>query len=260
VNLLTRINKEVFNALLKKTGKSESRIYQIIQEKRKEYDYTISNKTAVNLLAAQMKIDVSKYLKKEEIDELRTLRKTQAATIPLMKAKQTNRKTTPTVSIKFGERLLQNFLLPKNLANEAKRMADVYPMLYLLENALRYFIMSVLKENYGEKWWEQRVSLSINRKVSKRLNKEGKNRWHSQRGSDRIFYTDFGDLHLIITKDWDEFKEFFPNQEWIKARLDDIELSRNIIAHNNPLPSKEIQRFKLYFEDIRKQLSKTNLN
>ncbi len=260
MNLLTRINKDVFNALLKKTGKSKSRIYKIIQEKRKEHDYTISNKTAANLLAAQMKIDVSKYLKKEEIDELITLRKTQAATTPLTKAKQTKRKTAPIVSIKFGEKLLQGFLIPKNLANEAKRMADVYPMLYLLENALRYFITNVLKANYGEKWWEQRVSSSINRKVNTRLNREGKNRWHSQRGSDRISYTDFGDLHSIITKNWDDFKERFPNQGWIKARLDEIELSRNIIAHNNPLPSKEIQRLKLYFEDIRKQLSKTNLN
>ena len=63
---LPRINKEVFQALLEKTGKSPRRVYQMIQKKREEYDYTISRETAANLLAAQMKIDISKVQFKQD--------------------------------------------------------------------------------------------------------------------------------------------------------------------------------------------------
>jgi len=254
---LPRINKEVFQALLEKTGKSPRRIYQMIQKKREEYDYTISRETAANLLAAQMKIDISKFLEEEKLDELRKLREIPRTGLSIVKPQKHSRRQAPEiVSIQLGEKLLQDFVLPKKLANEAKRMADVYPMLYVLENSLRHIIMHVLKNKYGERWWEQRVPLSIRKKVEIRMKQEGRNRWHSRRGSHKIFYTDFGDLSSIIINNWDDFKEWFPSQRWIQTRLEEIELSRNIIAHNNPLPKREIRRLRLYFEDLRKQISR----
>jgi len=34
-----------------------------------------------------------------------------------------------------------------------------------------------------------------------------------------------------------------------------LELSRNIIAHNNPLPPREVERIKMYLEDLKRQLN-----
>jgi hypothetical protein len=46
----------------------------------------------------------------------------------------------------------------------------------------------------------------------------------------------------------------FPDLTWVKSRIDSIGLSRNIVAHNNPLPNREIQRLKIYFGDWIRQL------
>jgi len=81
------------------------------------------------------------------------------------------------------------------------------------------------------------------------------NKWHSERGGHEIFYTDFGDLSSIISRNWEEFKSLFPNPQWIQAKLEDTELSRNIIAHNNPLPTREFDRIELFLDDLRKQLN-----
>lgn len=254
--LLARINRGIFQALLKKTGKTPQRVYQIIQEKRKEHDYTISRETAANLLAAQMKIDVSKFLGKDELEELRKLKEV-GVSLPVQKQIKVVEKAVPeSVTIKIGEELITQLSLPKKLAKEAKRMAQVYPRMYVLENSLRFLITNTLKRKHGNDWWDSKVPAAVRRNAESRKNQEGRNRWHSRRGSHEIFYTDFGDLSSIIINNWDDFKEVFPSQRWIQARIEEIELSRNIIAHNNPLPKREIKRLELYFEDLRRQLAR----
>lgn len=253
---LTRINKKIFQALLKEKGRTPQRIYQMIHDKRRELDYTIPKETAANLLAAQMGIDVSKFLEKEELAELRDLKRVGIA-IPPTKIEKVVRKTLPrSVTIKIGEKAIEDFSLPEKLATEAKRMAEVYPMIYVLENSIRHIIMYILKRRYGDDWWDKRVPATIRRNVENRVKQEGKNRWHSRRGGHRVFYTDFGDLNSIIINNWDDFKEIFPSQRWIQTRMEEIEFSRNIIAHNNPLPVREIKRLGLYFDDLRRQLAR----
>lgn len=253
---LARINRKVFQALLKKTGRTRQRIYQMIHDKRREFDYTISKETAANLLAAQMRIDVSKFLGREELAEIRDLKKVGITMAPTKKEKIVRKTLLRSVTIKIGKKAIEDFSLPEKLATEADRMAEVYPMIYVLENSIRHIIMYVLKRKYGDDWWDKRVPATIRRNVEDRVKQEGKNRWHSRRGGHRIFYTDFGDLNSIIINNWDDFKEMFPNQRWIQTRMEEIELSRNIIAHNNPLPTREIERLRLYFDDLRKQLAR----
>ena len=93
------------------------------------------------------------------------------------------------------------------------------------------------------------MPIKIRRNVDNRKIKEEENRWHARRGSRNIFYTNFGDLRDIIIDNWEIFQNFFPDQHWIASRFKDLEISRNIIAHNNPLPKKEIDRIKIYFQD-----------
>ena len=115
---------------------------------------------------------------------------------------------------------------------------------------------SVLAHSFGEKWWSQPevVSNDIKREVERRKALEGANRWHYKRGSHEIFYTDFGDLSLIIGNNWKEFKPLFPSLRWIQAKLEEVELSRNIVAHNNPLPKREFDRIDMVLGDLQKQL------
>lgn len=252
---LARINKELFNELLKKTNRTPQRVYQLIQAKRKEYGYTISREEAAYLFAAQLGIDISKYIEKEESEKLQRLREIIIANIRPFKRVKTTRTVQPrSVTISFGKEKIKEFTLSAKLAKDAEKMAEVYPLVYVLENSLRYIIAMTLRDKYGDGWWEKTVPFTIRRNAENRVKFEGRHRWHSKRGSHKIFYTDFGDLSSIIINNWEDFKNFFPSQRWIQTRLEEIELSRHIIAHNNPLPKREVKRLKLYFEDLRKQI------
>jgi hypothetical protein len=89
--------------------------------------------------------------------------------------------------------------------------------------------------------------------VEKRKRQEKENRWHSKRGVHEIFYTNFGDLSRIVATNIKEFKKVFGDLQ-IEAEMKKLELSRNIIAHNNPLPPKETKRIEISLDDLRKQL------
>ena len=71
-----------------------------------------------------------------------------------------------------------------------------------------------------------------------------------------IFYTDIDDLKSIIAANWLDFKEIFPNFQWVVGKIEEIEMSRNIIAHNNPLEERDVTRLKLNLEDWIMQISR----
>lgn len=153
---------------------------------------------------------------------------------------------------------LSKFSIPylgKTDIKTACRMAEVYSILFCFENSVRRFIENKLSNKYGPDWFEKVANSKLKRKIEDRKKKEKKNRWHSERGANPIFYTDIDDLLYLIRKERKAFGDFFPNVNWIESRLEDITLSRNIVAHNNPLPSREIQRLILHFNDWNIQLS-----
>ena len=47
----------------------------------------------------------------------------------------------------------------------------------------------------------------------------------------RFFDTMLGNLWQIVIANWDNFSDIIPNQAWLMSRMDDLEMSRNIIMH-----------------------------
>jgi hypothetical protein len=94
----------------------------------------------------------------------------------------------------------------------------------------------------------------MKKQVDDRKKKEGSNRWHVERGAHEINYTNFGDLKHLIVNQWSVFEDLFPDQNWISTRLDELEASRNIIAHANVLDEREITRIRLYAQDWLRQV------
>ena len=94
----------------------------------------------------------------------------------------------------------------------------------------------------------------MQKKVGDRQGKEGTLRWHVRRGEAEIYYTDFGDLKDLIISNWEDFEDLLPDQHWISARLDELEASRNVIAHSNLLDQRELDRIKMYLEDWIRQV------
>jgi len=146
--------------------------------------------------------------------------------------------------------------LPLKVKKEARKMSWVYPYVYLFENSARHLIISVLGK-YEKDWWEKKTPINTKRVVKNRIAQEEVHRWHAKRGAHPIFYSDMRDLYSIIVNNWNDFKDLFPDQAWVKSRFDEVELSRNIVAHNNVLPNDEITRLKLDLSAWAKQISRS---
>jgi hypothetical protein len=239
--------------LLEKTGVTIQRIYQMIDGKKREHNFTISKEAAAYLIAAEKGIDISKILSEKELEKLRGLREPTISVRKEEKMPDKKAQAQVLIEVERDFHVIDPFL-DKKMINEAAQMTRVYPVLYLFENSVRRIIQHVLEKKYGADWWNNKVPRNVRDNVEKRLVQEASNKWHGRRGAHKIFYTDIGDLSSIITTNWLDFKDMFPNQTWVKSRIDEIELSRNIVAHNNPLTDRDIKRVKLYFDDWTKQI------
>lgn len=250
------INKAIMNELLKK--KSKSRIYSMICDARKQSGYRIKKEDAAYLIAGQTGVDIAKYLSDEQIEKIRTLQSSNSVKIMTKELNKTPRKI---INIKIGQFKVQNQLLPEKIIKEAMEMAnEVYPTFYVFENSVRNFILTIMMRQFGTDWWSSKVSNEVKKEVSARVEDEKNNPWHgSKRNVHEIFYTNFGDLKSIIIRNWDVFKNYFPRQDWVTSRFSDIEPSRNIIAHNNPLHIDDRKRIETYFTDWIKQSTSWNI-
>lgn len=156
---------------------------------------------------------------------------------------------------KVGDRTgihLDDFSL--QIRNQAVRMAEVYTFFFCFENSARELVESRLLEGLGQSWWEKGVPQATKKRVLDRRDRENANRWHQARGGSDIYYADFGDLCNIIVNNWPLFEDLFPSQDWVRARLDDLEMSRNVIAHNGILAEIEVNRMELYLRDWLQQV------
>lgn len=103
---LERINPDIFQAIWEKAKEEQPRItkqtiYNRIKVVRKEYDNLIPQRTAANLLASRMDIDVYKIIKdQKELDELKDLSRTLVRGVLKQTAKQVVPKKAKVVSKK----------------------------------------------------------------------------------------------------------------------------------------------------------------
>jgi len=143
-----------------------------------------------------------------------------------------------------------------------KENKKAYEYLYILESKLRGLIVEILSEKSEKQnlsGWTTLIQRDIIKKCEKRADKEKTS--HQSLGSDRIVdYLEFGDIKLIIQKNWDEFSRIFNNQGTIVSKLDELELIRNAVAHNRVLSLQEFKRLEIYFLDTDKILSQKRLN
>lgn len=140
------------------------------------------------------------------------------------------------------------------LRSSAMRALPAYLAFFVFENSVRDVVGERLSERIGADWWKTAASNSLRGKVENRQKSEGKDRWHMRRGATEIYYTDFGDLASIIRNNWEHFEDLFPDINWVVSRFDELEKSRNIVAHNNLLEPHEVGRITLYLRDWIRQV------
>lgn len=145
-------------------------------------------------------------------------------------------------------------LFDDDLVIRARKMATVYTVIAAFENSLRKFITKVMLENHGDNWWEEKVSDKIRKNANRRIEDEQRIKWHSIRGTEPIFYTDFGDSSSIIIQNWELFEPHILTQDWIKNIISTLEKSRNVIMHSGELENTDIERIGTVIRDWIKQV------
>lgn len=141
----------------------------------------------------------------------------------------------------FATRTLQRVMpledFSADLRASAMNALPAYVAFFCFENSARELVSERLTERKGAGWWEEAASKPLKTKVERRQESEGKDRWHMRRGASKIYYTDFGDLASLIRNNWEELEDLFPDVNWVVTRFEELEKSRNIVAHNNVLDS-----------------------
>ncbi|CAN5546385.1 hypothetical protein BH10ACI3_BH10ACI3_26300 [soil metagenome] len=153
-------------------------------------------------------------------------------------------------STEAEESLLKEALAPFGITrrNQALEMARLFSVLFCFENEIRDFIREALVENDGTDWVDK-LPPKIKTHAESRRDTAMKDSWLEGEKSDLLGFVDFGQLAQIIIAKWDFFKDIVPTQHWLKQRMDELEKSRNFIAHNRMLLPSEFQRLYMYITD-----------
>ena len=97
-------------------------------------------------------------------------------------------------------------VLPIQIAEEAKAMAELYPYIYAFENSVRNIVRVVMESKYGKEWWRDHVGAQVKRNVERNKATEKKNAWHGKSKPHDIYYTELDDLRSIIASNVKDFK------------------------------------------------------
>jgi len=248
-------NRDLKKALLEKLDIKQPGLSKRVQKKKEHLP--MSTEDATYLIAHESGIKIDKYLSKDEVDKIRQLHTSGGVvnnpTATLTKQRVQKGKNN-IQEIRFpGEFKTTNPLLPNQKLNEAKSMAKLYPLLYVLENSIRELIKRVMRSNYGEDWWNTELNKGklkgVKQTANNRMKIEKKNSWHQRRGDHPIDYVDITDLETIIrAKHSDFIPSIIPDREWFVQFMKELYPSRNVVCHMNPLDGDNVKDIQLRFK------------
>jgi hypothetical protein len=253
------INRRLKQDLLKKLGITPQALSQRAERIKKSMPMTTEEATYV--LAHRIGLKLDRYLDADTMNKLRPIVSYQEpnATIPTIKNKREIAKeyhVTISGVFKGSDPLLDGLKL-----NEAKSMASIYPLLYVLENSIRQFICLIMDKEVGQDWLENEVPKELKKDVADRMKDENVNAWHQRRGAHPIDYLDLKDLPRLISKRVNKIApKIIPSYEWFAQMIKEVYLSRCVLCHMNPLDNDSIDSVKLRFKQWQKQIKgKINL-
>lgn len=142
------------------------------------------------------------------------------------------------------------------LKNRASKMAQFYQLFYCLENSVKELVIGILKESHGVGWWDKEKIVPDGVKQSAKQNKQNEeNQGFTLRSEFMIDYINFGELSIIIDKNWDNFSDVLKNKMAVKRILTQLNRLRSPIAHCNELADDEVGRLVLALKDWNRQMT-----
>lgn len=257
---------ELKRKLAKKHRVTSRTINRWVKKRWAETGGTFDEKVVALSLAREAGMDIRPFCSNEEIEELRKLQSHQTTGQTVSIKKPMTQSTISKRQKAQGQIIKLDYdignirtNLSKSEIAKAAEMTKAYYSLYIFENSVRQFIAGVMTQAHGPSWWSNRASSKLKKKVANRKNKDKENRWHSSRGAHEIFYTNIEDLANVISGNWIVFEPYFSRvkggPQWIVSKLNEITLSRNIVAHNNPLEGDDRIRIGLCLRDWLRQIA-----
>lgn len=144
--------------------------------------------------------------------------------------------------------------LPKDLKAKGVEMSKAYLYVYCVENTLRLFIHQKSELKHGSSYINHIViNYKVRKKVQERKDEEAKSKFLTPRGNNDLFYMDFKELGDVIIGNPDLLSPF-PNEIWLKAKIEELGNIRNLIAHNNLIGEHEINILKANYQSILRQI------
>jgi len=131
---------------------------------------------------------------------------------------------------------------------EAREMAKHYEVFYCLETSIRSLVLQLMKEKYGDNWWDTRVKEEIRKNADNNIKREAESGF-TQRSEIKIDYTTFGELTEIVQASWEAFENLFRNQRAFSKIMSSLNQLRGPIAHCCPLAEDEVVRLNLAVKD-----------
>lgn len=131
---------------------------------------------------------------------------------------------------------------------EAREMAKHYEIFYCLETSIRSLVLQLMKEKYGDNWWDGRVKEEIKKNADNNIKREAESGF-TQRSEKKIDYTTFGELTEIVQSSWEAFENLFRNQRAFSKIMSSLNQLRGPIAHCCPLAEDEVVRLNLAVKD-----------
>lgn len=253
-------NKELRKELLKILGISPQALSQQCKKLKKQIP--MMTEDAVYVIAQRHNIILDKYLDKETVDRVRGLYQ-QLVPITQATVKKTRGKIKDIVAkqrvTKIGKDIkFSDPILPQKKITEAVEMADVYPLIYVLENSAREFIDKIMTTQYGNNWWDSQAPEPLKKDVSKRMRYDEKNSWHQRRGARPIDYLDLKDLPSLMEEiDIEKIvvPNIIPSLKWFRQLIEQVYKSRCVVCHMNPLDKNNIQAVNVWFNYWEKQIA-----
>ncbi len=138
---------------------------------------------------------------------------------------------------------------------EAKIMSDHYELFYCLERSIRDIVSNTIEsaENATDWWSRGRIPSTILQEVATRIQREIDS-GITQRSSEELDYTTFGELSQIIDSNWDLFGGILRSKKAVNRVLTSLNTLRGPIAHCSILSEDEVVRLNLSVRDWFRQM------
>jgi len=241
---MPKINQRLLRRLQEELNLKQRQVYNLVSDKAVEL--MLPRHQAAIAVAAENGINISKYATHDDLVAIRQARGSSSPTASTETLARSSKSSLKRPKLDSG---FPDPFVDATVISSAHRNSELYPIVYIFENSVRNVVSIVMENAFGDDWWELKVSDAIKKAVKIRQSEEKQYPWHSQRGAHPIYYTDISDLRTIINTYNKEFKKVFGKIPRVEMWIEEIEKTRNILAHNNPVAKKDRDRLSVFARD-----------